>query len=137
MSCDKSQFLINKHMKKSIIITLLLISLSNVFSQFSNKHFKKIPSEFSNKYLITHEIEAGRRLSYKSFKAGKFESATDSEIKNLMNTMLLGSATHLFDYLNVQYSDFSPEVIKSNGFTSTTFYIKYNLKKEKFSLLGQ
>jgi len=120
---------------KVFIALLFLFSLTKSYGQFKEKHFKKIPNGFSKNYLITHEITIGRRLSYKSFKKGEFISATEKEVKNFMNTMLLGSATYLFDYLKGKYPDFSPEVVKPNGFTTSTFYIKYKLNKGEIFII--
>ena len=44
-----------------------------------------------------------------------------------MTTMLLGSATLLYDSLRNR-QDFEPIVHKSNGFTSTVFLIELNLE---------
>ncbi len=119
-----------------IFITLSIVLYStNGFCQFEKKHLEKIPDEFSKEYLITYEFESGRRLSYSSFKNGDFVCASENEINNFMNTMLLGSATYLFDYLKSKYPTFSPEVVKANGFTSTTFYIKYKFDKGEIFII--
>lgn len=91
-----------KTIKVFILLVLVLLFTSNdSFSQFKNRHFKAIPEGFSKDYLITREIESGRRLSYEPFKNGDFVKASEEEEINLKNTMLLGSATYLFDYLKV------------------------------------
>lgn len=114
---------------KVIIFLSIMLLATTSHGQFKKKHFKKIPAEYSKEYLITHEITSGRRLSYASFKNGNFITASEEEINNFMNTMLLGSATHLFDYLKEKHPDFSPIVIIPNSGTSTTFYIKYKFDK--------
>lgn len=114
---------------RAVIALILLSSSTSGYCQFKKKHLDKIPDKFAKEYLITYEFLAGRRLSYESFKKGKFVTASEREVNNLMNTMLLGSATYLFDYLKSHYPDFSPEVVKPNGFTTATFYIKYKFDK--------
>lgn len=120
---------------KIFILLVLLFASTDSFSQFKNRHFKAIPEGFSIDYLITREIVSGRRLSYESFKNGDFVKASEEEENNLKNTMLLGSARYLFDYLKEKYPNFSPLVVQPNGYTSTTFYINFKFDKGEIYII--
>tara|TARA_B110000483_G_C18087051_1_gene500433 strand:+ start:549 stop:1100 length:552 start_codon:yes stop_codon:yes gene_type:complete len=121
--------------KLYILISILIFSNTLVFAQISETHINNIPEDYSDGFTVTCEKEVGKRLSYKSFKRGEFVDANQKEIRNSMNTMLLGSATALFDYLKETYEDFQPIVIKPNGFTSTSFYIKYKYSKGEIFII--
>lgn len=103
-------------------IFLLFPNLSHC--QITEKAFGKISGNYTN-LIYTQENEKGLLMSYKKFKKGSFIEASEIEKNTLMTTMLLGSATHLYNYLSDRYTDFKPVVIKPNGFTSSSFQIKY------------
>lgn len=134
ISTIATKFNTMKTIKVLILLSILFISTDS-FSQFKNRHFKAIPEGFSKDYLVTREIVSGRRLSYESFKNGDFVCATQEEVNNLKNTMLLGSATYLFDYLKEKYPNFSPKVVQPNGHTSTSFYINYKFDKGEIYII--
>lgn len=134
ISTNATKFNTMKTIKVFILLSILFTSTDS-FSQFKNRHFKAIPEGFSKDYLITREIVSGRRLSYESFKNGDFVRASEEEEKNLKNTMLLGSATYLFDYLKEKYPNFSPVVVQPNGYTSTSFYINFKFDKGEIYII--
>ncbi|NME70223.1 hypothetical protein [Flammeovirga aprica] len=106
-----------------------------VYGQIKKKHINKIPKRFSDEYIITQEVSVGQRLSYKVFKNGVFQSASNLEVENYMNTILLGTATELFDHLKNTDPNFEPTVVKANGMTSTTFYISYSYSKGEIFII--
>jgi len=117
--------------KRFIKQTLLILIMSNFlllsnlgYCQIPEKELGKIPENYSN-LIYSQESDKGLLMSYKKFKKGSFIEASEIEKNTLMTTMLLGSATHLYNYLSDQYADFKPVVIKPNGFISTSFQIKY------------
>jgi hypothetical protein len=117
---------------KNFVITLLsifLLSSNKMYAQFSAKDIAKVPLSYQN-LMETHENEKGFLMSYKKFKKGNFEAASQGEKLTLMTTMLLGSATYLYNYLQENEKDsFTPLVLKPNGFTTTVFQIEYKYAK--------
>jgi hypothetical protein len=112
-----------------------MLVISNVsFGQFNKKLISKIPSNYSD-LIETRENEKGMLMSYSKFSEGQFELATEKEEASLMTTMLLGSATFLFDLLKEKYVSFQPIVLKPNGFTSTTFEIEFKYEKGSIYIL--
>jgi len=121
---------------KQIILTLLVVFVTaNVsFCQFSKKLISKIPEKYTD-LIETRENEKGMLLSYSKFSEGQFQLATEKEESNLMTTMLLGSATFLYEYLKEEYVSFEPIVLKPNGFTSTAFEIEFNYEMGSIYIL--
>ncbi|WP_373520702.1 hypothetical protein [Aquiflexum sp.] len=114
-------------------LKILIISLSFLLShlghcQITDKELGKTPSNYTI-LLHSRENEKGLLMSYKEFKNGSIIEASEKEKNTLMTTMLLGSATSLYNYLSHTYSDFKPVVIKPNGFTTTSFQIKYEFSE--------
>ncbi|GAB3652747.1 hypothetical protein GCM10028791_22470 [Echinicola sediminis] len=72
-------------------------------------------------------MKKGHLLSFKKFERGTFKLASKLEKISLMTTMLLGSATYLFDSLS-QQKEFEAVVHKPNGPTSTTFLVEFKYK---------
>lgn len=93
-------------------------------NQLIEKYTKNIPEKYTC-LIYTNEKEKGMLLSYEQFSKGNFVAASKTEEATLLTTMLLGSGTFLYQYLESEFSDFKPMVIKPNGFTSTTFEVKY------------
>ncbi len=106
---------------KFLLFLCLFFTVTNA-AQFKEKDFKDIPSRFKIVFE-TRENEKGLQVSYKDFKAGKITAASDREISNYMNTMLLGSGTFWFQYFTDNLDNFTYDVIKSNGFTSSKFTV--------------
>ncbi len=117
------------------ILILSVIFISNSYGQLKKKHLKRIPDRFENQCLITNEREKGRRLSFKELKKGKFVEASQKEIDNYKNVMLLGTGTFLYDYLNDKYPDFQPTVIKPSGMSTLVFIITYKFNDGEILLL--
>ncbi|MDP2189715.1 MAG: hypothetical protein Q8J69_13640 [Sphingobacteriaceae bacterium] len=104
------------------------------FAQVKDKYLKKMPSNYDH-LLCAREKEKGLLMSFNNFKNGKIEAATLPEINTLMTTMLLGSGTYLFELLSKKYPDFKPVVVRPNGYTSTSFQIRYDFQHGSIYLM--
>lgn len=91
-------------------------------AQFKKKDIKSIPSKYET-IIESHENSKGELLSYKSFKRGMMAPANKAEISTLMTTMLLGSGLYWVRFFEENFDDFTYEVIKPNGFTSSKFIL--------------
>lgn len=116
-------------MKMLIVIFLagsLCLPSGLAYGQRSIDIFDEIPDNFRDP-IIAMENEKGLLMSFRQFKKGKFVEASEREKRTLMTTMLLGSGTLLYNYFLKEYPDFSPVVLQPNGFTRSSFKIKYVL----------
>ena len=101
----------------------------------NKKYLKKVPDNFSDDIILTCENEKGNLLGFKEFKNGQFKLASDKQRKTLMTTMLMGTATHIYNHLESTFPEFKAEVLKPNGFTSTSFSIKYIYNKGEIFII--
>ena len=116
-------------------IIVFIFSFNFFKSQFKETDFKKIPENYSS-IKIVHEKNEGILLSYKNFRDGLIIKASDIEKKKKMTTMLMGSASLLYNNLKENYpNEYKLNVIKPNSFLSTEFQIEISYPKGKIFIL--
>lgn len=111
-------------MKKFFLIYLMFFLSQNSFSQYK-RYFNRELKNYEN-YVFAKEQDVGRLLNWRDFRKrhittwnGKGES-----------TMLLGSATYLYDYLKDKYPDFEAKVIKRKS----QWHIRFNFNETSIDL---
>ncbi|KXX66514.1 hypothetical protein [Flammeovirga sp. SJP92] len=117
---------IKKFTSKLFTIVLLisqLILTNNIYGQFKKREIKKFTQKY-NLVISTSEKEVGHLLSFKNFSKGVFVPANEKEKSTLMTTMLLGSLSHLYDFLeDNKKGEFI--VHFPNSYTSSKFLVEY------------
>ncbi len=101
----------------------------------NKKYLKRVPANFSDDIILTYENDQGSLLGFKQFKNGKFKPASDIQRMTSLTTMLLGTATHIYNHLESTFPEFKAEVLKPNGFTSASFSIKYIYNKGEIFII--
>ncbi|MBP6811742.1 MAG: hypothetical protein KA138_09490 [Saprospiraceae bacterium] len=124
-------------MRRFYLLSIFLINAWGFtgWCQSNNKILKLIPQVYADSIFITQEMEKGTLLSYKKFRKNKFIPANSQEIKSFHTTMLLGTGTYLYNYLQDSCSRFKPIVVKPNGYFSTRFIVKFMYSEGEILLI--